>query len=355
MKIASFNINNINRRLTNLLNWLREAEPDIVCLQELKAADTEFPADAIRQAGYYAVWRGEKRWNGVAILARWAPVVTCMDLPGDTPDLQCRYLEAAVNGVLVASIYAPNGNPQPGPKFVYKLAWLERLSAHARELYATGAPVVLAGDYNVVPTDLDIYPTKSWDRNALLQPQSRGTYQRLLAQGWTDAIRALHPKEPMYTFWDYMRNRWERDGGLRLDHILLSPVLTERLQGAGVDRHIRGMEDASDHAPVWAELHDAPDRPSSAIKVGVHPATTAATASSKAKKSAPRTDGEIKAKPTRLALASLSFHAARYWSSTATPSPIDRTTRCQKPFAKATAGRRAPLSASPISCCGLRG
>ena len=184
-----------------------------MCLQELKAADTEFPADAIRQAGYHAVWRGEKRWNGVAILARWAPIVTCMDLPGDAADGQCRYLEAAVNGVLVASIYAPNGNPQPGPKFVYKLAWLERLSAHAAELYATGAPVVLAGDYNVVPTDLDIYPTKSWDRNALLQPQSRAAYQRLLAQGWTDAIRALHPKEPMYTFWDYMRNRWERDGG----------------------------------------------------------------------------------------------------------------------------------------------
>ena len=294
MKIASFNINNINRRLANLLSWLREAEPDIVCLQELKAADTEFPADAIRQAGYHAVWRGETRWNGVAILARWAPVVTCMDLPGDAADGQCRYLEAAVNGVLVASIYAPNGNPQPGPKFVYKLAWLERLSAHAAELYATGAPVVLAGDYNVVPTDLDIYPTKSWDRNALLQPQSRGAYQRLLAQGWTDAIRALHPKEPMYTFWDYMRNRWERDGGLRLDHILLSSALTERLQSAGVDRHIRGMEDASDHAPVWAELRDAPDRPSSASNVGVRPATTAATASSKAKKSARRTDGEIK-------------------------------------------------------------
>ena len=240
MKIASFNINNINRRLANLLSWLREAEPDIVCLQELKAADTEFPADAIRQAGYHAVWRGEKRWNGVAILARWAPVVTRMDLPGDAPDGQCRYLEAAVNGVLVASIYAPNGNPQPGPKFDYKLAWLKRLNAHAAELYATGAPVVLAGDYNVVPTDLDIYPTKSWDRNALLQPQSRAAYRRLLAQGWTDAVRALHPKEPMYTFWDYMRNRWERDGGLRLDHILLSSALTERLQSAGVDRHIRG-------------------------------------------------------------------------------------------------------------------
>ena len=229
MKIASFNVNNINRRLTNLLNWLREAEPDIVCLQEIKAADTEFPTEAIRQAGYHAVCRGERRWNGVAILARWAPVVTRMDLPGDTPDGQCRYLEAAVNGVLVASIYAPNGNPQPGPKFDYKLAWLKRLSTHAAELYATGAPVVLAGDYNVVPTALDIYPTKSWDRNALLQPESRAAYQRLLAQGWTDAIRVLHPKEPMYTFWDYMRNRWERDGDLRLDHILLSSTLTERL------------------------------------------------------------------------------------------------------------------------------
>ena len=190
----------------------------------------------------------------MAILARWTPVVTRMDLPGDAADGQCRYLEAAVNGVFVASIYAPNGNPQPGPKFDYKLAWLKRLNAHAAELYATGAPVVLAGDYNVVPTDLDIYPTKSWDRNALLQPQSRAAYGRLLEQGWIDAIRALHPKEPMYTFWDYMRKRWERDGGLRLDHILLSPVLTERLQGAGVDRHTRGMEGASDHAPVWAEL-----------------------------------------------------------------------------------------------------
>ena len=206
MKIASLN-NNTSTGLPNLLDWLGEAEPDIVCLQELKATDTEFPTDAIRQAGYHAVWRGEKRWNGVAILARRPPVVTCMDLPGDAPDGQCRYLEAAVNGVLVASIYAPNGNPQPGPKFDYKVAWLERLNAHTAELYATGAPVVLAGDYNIVPTDLDIYPTKSWGRNALLQPQSRAAYQRFLAQGWTDAIRALHPKEPMYTFWDYMRKR----------------------------------------------------------------------------------------------------------------------------------------------------
>ena len=260
MKIASFNINDINRRLSNLLQWLGEAQPDIVCLQELKAVDAEFPAEVIRQAGYHAVWRGEKRWNGVAILARWAPVVTRIDLPGNDADRQCRYLEAAINGVLVASIYAPNGNPQPGPKFDFKLAWLERLNAHAAELYATGAPVVLAGDYNVVPTELDIYPSKSWDRNALLQPESRSAYQALLAQGWTDAIRALHPKEPMYTFRDYMRNHWERDGGLRLDHILLSSALTERLHSGGVDRQTRGMEDASDHAPVWVKVVDGPDR-----------------------------------------------------------------------------------------------
>jgi exodeoxyribonuclease-3 len=250
MKLASFNINDINRRLTNLLGWLRDAEPDVVCLQELKTTDTNFPAAAIRKAGYQALWRGEKRWNGVAILARWAPVLTREELPGDANDGQSRYLEAAVNGVLIASVYAPNGNPQPGPKFDYKLAWLKRLAAHAANLYASGAPVVLAGDYNVVPTDLDIYPTKSWDRDALLQPESRAAYQRLLSQGWIDATRALHPKEPMYTFWDYMRNRWERDGGLRLDHILVSSVLTKRLQDAGVDRQTRGMEGASDHAPV---------------------------------------------------------------------------------------------------------
>jgi exodeoxyribonuclease-3 len=335
MKIASFNINNINRRLANLLNWLREAAPDIVCLQELKAADTEFPTEAIRRAGYHAAWRGEKRWNGVAILARWAPVVTRTDLPGDVSDGQCRYLEAAVNGVLVASIYAPNGNPQPGPKFDYKLAWLKRLNAHAAELYTTGAPVVLAGDYNVVPTDLDIYPTKSWDRDALLQPESRTAYQRLLAQGWTDAIRALHPKEPMYTFWDYMRKRWERDGGLRLDHILLSSALTERLQSAGVDRQTRGMEDASDHAPVWAELREGPDRPSSAGLVGIHSATTAATASSNAKKTTRRTDGEIirqtravgpsKPKPSRRPLLVIDGDSFAHRSYHALPKTIRRS------------------------------
>jgi exodeoxyribonuclease III len=257
MRIASFNINNINRRLPNLLAWLRETEPDVVSLQELKATDAEFPVKAIREAGYEAVWRGQKSWNGVAILARWAPILTCDALPGDPADTQSRYIEAAVNGVLVASIYAPNGNPQPGPKFAYKLAWLRRLATHAADLHATDAPVVLAGDYNVVPADRDIYPTKSWVNDALVQPESRAAYAHILAQGWADAVRMLHPKDPMYTFWDYKRKRWERDAGLRLDHILLSPCLVDRLCAASVDRGMRGREDASDHAPVWIELREA--------------------------------------------------------------------------------------------------
>jgi exodeoxyribonuclease III len=286
MKIASFNINNIRRRLTNLVHWLREAEPDVVCLQEIKVTDAEFPAEAVREAGYEAVWRGEKSWNGVAILTRWTPVVTRTELPGDAADRQSRYLEAAVNGVLVASVYAPNGNPQPGPKFDYKLAWLERLTAHAADLLATGAPIVLAGDINVVPTDLDIYPTKSWDRDALLQPESRAAYRRLLSQGWTDAVRALHPQEPMYTFWDYKRNRWERDAGLRLDHILLSPALGERLLGVGVDRETRGKEGASDHAPVWAELSDPVTPNLGASAPRPHPEEPAKRASRRARTAA---------------------------------------------------------------------
>jgi exodeoxyribonuclease III len=257
MKIASFNINNIKRRLPNLLAWLSEAAPDVVCLQELKATDREFPAAALDRAGYQAVWRGQPTWNGVAILARDAtPIVTRTALPGDADDTQSRYIEAAVNGVIVACIYAPNGNPQPGPKFDYKLAWLDRLIAHAAELYAAGVPVVLAGDYNVVPTERDIYPTKSWDHDALLQPQSRAAYARLLQQGWTDSIRTLYPDEAMYTYWDYKRMRWQRNGGLRIDHILLSPDVAGRIEAAGVDREVRGREDASDHAPVWVVLGD---------------------------------------------------------------------------------------------------
>jgi len=255
LKIATFNINNVHRRLPVLLGWLKQAKPDIVCLQELKTAHEAFPAAAIEDAGYLSVHRGEKTWNGVAILARDArPVLTRTELPGDPSDRQSRYIEAAVKGTLVASIYLPNGNPQPGPKFNYKLAWFDRLIKHAASLKRSKQPVILAGDYNVVPTDLDIYPTRSWDDDALLQPESRAAYQRLLKQGWADSLRILHPGEKIYTFWDYKRNRWARDAGLRLDHILLSPSLAPRLSDAGVDRAVRGWEGASDHAPAWAIL-----------------------------------------------------------------------------------------------------
>ena len=261
MKIATFNINNINRRLPNLLQWLEAARPDVVCLQELKAEDSAFPAAAIRAAGYGVVWCGQRTWNGVAILALGSePVVTQRSLPGDAADAQSRYIEAAIDGVLIASIYAPNGNPQPGPKFDYKLAWLDRLTAHAQGLLAAKVPAVLAGDYNVVPTPFDIYPTKSWDDDALLQPASREKFKGLVDQGWVDAIRSLHPREPMYTYWDYKRGRWGRDAGLRLDHFLVSPKLSHRLAQAGVDRVVRGEEGASDHAPAWISLSSAVKR-----------------------------------------------------------------------------------------------
>ncbi len=255
MKIATFNINDVNRRLPNLLAWLAVAEPDVVCLQELKTTDARFPARALASAGYGAVWQGQPSWNGVAILARdGEPVVTRRRLPGGPEDEQARYIEAAVRGILVGSLYLPNGNPQPGPKFDYKLRWLDRLLAHAAGLIEAGVPVVLAGDYNVVPTEADIYPTRSWARDALLQPQSRQAFRRLLDQGWTDALRTLHPHQPLYTFWDYKRDRWARDAGLRLDHLLLSPALAPRLRTAGVDRTVRGQPGASDHAPAWMTL-----------------------------------------------------------------------------------------------------
>jgi exodeoxyribonuclease-3 len=257
MKIATFNINGINRRLPNLMAWLADAAPDAVCLQELKASDRQFPATALADAGYGAVWRGESSWNGVAILARGTePVLTRAELPGDPDDGQARYIEAAVNGILIASLYAPNGNPQPGPKFSYKLDWTERLIAHAGELHATGLPIVLAGDYNIVPEPRDIYETRSYDANALVQPESRAQFARLLEQGWTDALRKKHPDETIYTFWDYMRNRWPRNAGLRLDHLLLSKKISKRLTASGVDREVRGWDGSSDHAPTWAALSD---------------------------------------------------------------------------------------------------
>ncbi len=255
MKIATFNINNINKRLANLLAWLDREQPDVVCLQELKAEQHAFPAPALADIGYRGVWLGERSWNGVAILARDCdPVLTRSSLPGNEHDRQARYLEAAVHGVLVTSIYLPNGNPQPGPKFNYKLAWFERLIEHAASLIQAGVPTVLAGDYNVVPTARDIYPTRSLDNNALIQPASRAAYMRLLEQGWTDALRKRQPDGPLWTFWDYERNRWALDKGMRLDHLLLSPAISNRLVNAGVDRWVRGEDNASDHAPAWIEL-----------------------------------------------------------------------------------------------------
>ena len=255
MKIATYNVNGINGRLPRLLEWLEESQPDIACLQEIKTSNETFPLDALHDAGYGAIWSGQKSYNGVAILARDAtPVERLRTLPGGIDDTHSRYIEAEIGDLVVGCLYLPNGNPQPGPKFDYKLAWFDRLIEHAKSLYAMKKPVILCGDYNVVPTDFDIYDPKSWRKDALLQPQSRERYQALLDQGWVDALRHLYPKEKVFTFWDYFRKHWERDSGLRIDHLLLNPAAAKRLEGAGVDRWMRGLESASDHAPTWITL-----------------------------------------------------------------------------------------------------
>jgi exodeoxyribonuclease-3 len=261
VKIATYNVNGVNGRLPVLLRWLEESAPDVVCLQELKSPDEKFPAEAIRAAGYDALWHGQKSWNGVAILSRVGEIhETRRGLPGDPDPSQSRYLEAAVNGVLIGALYLPNGNPRPGPKFDYKLEWFEALIAHAQELLASGLPVMLAGDFNVMPTEHDVYKPERWTEDALFAPEVRDAFARLVAQGWTDALRTLHPDETIYTFWDYFRNAYGRDAGLRIDHLLLSPALADRLADAQVDREVRGWEKTSDHAPVWIELADKPKR-----------------------------------------------------------------------------------------------
>jgi exodeoxyribonuclease III len=258
LTIATFNINGINTRLANLLEYLERDEPDVVCLQELKASDKQFPAKALREAGYHAIWRGEPLWNGVAILAKGTqPIEIRRALPGQDDDPHARYLEAAVRGVIIADLYLPNGNPIRSPKFRYKLAWFESLIRHADSLFGSGAPVVLAGDFNVVPTDEDIYNPRSWLRDALLQPESRECYQRLLAQGWRDCLRAKFPDERIYTFWDYFRDHWKRNAGLRIDHLLLNRELAPRLTAAGVARWVRDRPRASDHAPTWITLRES--------------------------------------------------------------------------------------------------
>ncbi|MGI8943322.1 MAG: exodeoxyribonuclease III [Qipengyuania sp.] len=255
MKIATYNVNGVNGRLPVLLRWLEERRPDIVCLQELKAPDERFPIEAIRQLGYDALWHGQPRWNGVAFLTRVGEIQeTHRSLPGDPADGQSRYLEAAVNGVLIAAIYLPNGNPRPGPKFDYKMRWFDRLIHHAQGLLASGLPVILVGDFNVMPTEKDVYKPERWEDDALFAPEVRDAWFRLVDQGWTDAIRKLHPDETIYTFWKYYRNAFARNAGLRIDHFLLEPSLSKRLVGAGVDLEVRSWEKTSDHAPVWIEL-----------------------------------------------------------------------------------------------------
>jgi exodeoxyribonuclease-3 len=257
MKIATFNVNGVNGRLPVLLRWLAEASPDIVCLQELKAPQEKFPIAAIKKAGYGAIWHGQKSWNGVAILARGIdPVERRRGLPGDPEDIHSRYIEAAIGELVIGCLYLPNGNPAPGPKFDYKLSWFDRLTKYSKKLLASKAPVILAGDYNVMPTDLDVYKPERWITDALFRPEVRKAFARLTAQGWTDAIRTLHPDERIYTFWDYFRNAWARDAGLRIDHLLLSPAVAGKLVDAGVDRQVRGWEKASDHAPGWVVIEE---------------------------------------------------------------------------------------------------
>ena len=255
MRIATFNINGMNARQPALLQWLEEKQPDVACLQELKSPQERFPEAELKELGYHAIWHGQKSWNGVAILARGVePVEIGRGLDGDLEDVQSRYIEAEVNGVLVCCLYLPNGNPAPGPKFDYKLKWMERLIVRAAELLKTGKPVVLAGDFNVIPTDIDVYKPERWVTDALFRPETREAFHRLIEQGWTDSLRSLHPGEKIFTFWDYFRDAYGRDAGLRIDHLLLSPSLKPKLKAAGVDRDVRGRDKPSDHAPTWIEL-----------------------------------------------------------------------------------------------------
>lgn len=357
MKIATFNINGIRARLPALLEWLEREAPDVACLQELKTTDAAFPADEIRAAGYGVIWHGQKSWNGVAILARdTEPVETRRGLPGFEKDEHSRYLEAAVNGVLIGCLYLPNGNPQPGPKFEYKLAWFEHFLKHAQTLFESGHPVVLAGDYNVVPTDEDIYNPKSWLKDALLQPESRECFNRLVDQGWTDALRVQYPDERIYTFWDYFRQHWQKNSGLRIDHLLLSKDLAPRLQSAGVDRWVRDLPHASDHAPTWIVLgeakaaHKAPARKAAVKKVSASKASakkapvtkTAATKHASATRKPLATEkAPATEKATRTKAAPVTKKAAATKNASATrTAPVTKKASARSAAATKTPSRR---------------
>ena len=254
MKIATYNVNGINGRLPVLLRWLKESAPDVACLQELKAPEERFPLEAIRNAGYNTIWHGQKSWNGVAILSKYEVRERCRVLPGDPEDLHSRYIEATINNMVIGCLYLPNGNPYPSPKFDYKLNWFKRLTSHAKKLLKQENEVILAGDFNVMPTELDVYKPERWVNDALFRKEVRAAFKKLIAQGWTDALRELHPGETIYTFWDYFRNAYARNAGLRIDHFLLSPQIAKRLKKAEVDKQVRGWEKTSDHAPVWIEI-----------------------------------------------------------------------------------------------------
>lgn len=255
MKIATYNVNGINARLPVLLRWLEETKPDVACLQELKAPPEKIPEQAIKDAGYHAIWHGQKSWNGVAILARDKPAEEIRRaLPGDPEDVNSRYVEAKVNDIIIGCLYLPNGNPAPGPKFDYKMRWIERLTLHAAELLASDVPVILTGDFNVIPTEIDVYKPERWGDDALFRPETRAAFKTLTEQGWTDAIRKLYSDEVIYTYFDFFRNAYARNAGLRIDHFLLSPHFDKRLLAAGVNLDVRGWEKTSDHAPVWIEV-----------------------------------------------------------------------------------------------------
>lgn len=255
MRIATYNVNGVNGRLPVLLRWLEETKPDVACLQELKAPEEKYPADAIKEAGYESIWHGQKSWNGVAILSRGnKPEEICRVLPGDPEDVHSRYIEAVVNDVHIGCLYLPNGNPVPGPKYDYKLSWMERFRAHAAGLYKSKRMVVLCGDYNVIPTGNDVYKPERWTEDALFRQETRDAFEKIMDQGWTDALRKMHPDETIYTFWDYFRNAYGRNAGLRIDHFLLNAAADKKLKAAGVDHHVRGWEKSSDHGSVWVEL-----------------------------------------------------------------------------------------------------
>lgn len=362
LKIATYNVNGIRSRLPHLLQWLQREAPDIVGLQELKSVDAGFPLAALHAAGYGAVWMGQSGWNGVALLAKGCdPVESRRGLPGDPRDTQSRYIEAMAHGVLVGCLYLPNGNPRPGPKFDYKLDWFARLQRHAQQLVALPHPVALIGDFNVVPTDADIYNTASWRRDALLQPESRQAYAGLLAQGWTDSLRQVHGARRVYTFWDYFRQHWQRDAGLRIDHLLLNPPLAARLHDAGVDRWVRDLPHASDHAPTWVALRASPARAAAAAsakprrgdagsktqggKANKTPRTSASGATSLAKKSAARIKGKTTARTA--AKSTTSTQAAKKTRAKATTAKTQKARKPRDaaavPTTTARAGRKPSL------------